>query len=39
MSWSVNIGSISNSAPVVIGAHPGSEFFKGWLDEARIQIG
>jgi len=38
-SKSVNIGSISNSAPVVIGAHPGSEFFKGWLDEARIQIG
>ena len=38
-SKSVSIGSISNSAPVVIGAHPGSEFFKGSLDEASIEIG
>jgi hypothetical protein len=33
------VGSIANTAPVVIGAHPGSEFFKGSLDEASIEIG
>jgi hypothetical protein len=38
-SKSVSIGSMSNTAPVVIGSHPGSEFFKGALDEASIQIG
>jgi Laminin G domain. len=38
-SKSISIGSISNSAPVVIGAHPGSEFFRGSLDEASITIG
>lgn len=38
-SKTANVGSISNSEPVVIGAHPGSEFFKGSLDEASIQIG
>jgi len=37
-SKAVSVGSISNTAPVVIGAHPGSEFFKGALDEASIQI-
>ncbi len=34
-----NLGSIANDAPVVIGAHPGSEFFNGSLDEASIQVG
>jgi hypothetical protein len=33
------VGSISNTAPVVIGSHPGSEFFHGSLDEASIGIG
>jgi hypothetical protein len=34
-----NIGSITPSDAVPIGARPGSEFFKGSLDEASIQIG
>ena len=38
-SKAATIGSIANDAPVVIGAHPGSEFFNGSLDEASIQIG
>ena len=33
------IGSISNSADLVIGARPGSEFFIGSLDEASVRIG
>lgn len=33
------VGSISNRAPLVIGARPGSEFFQGALDEAYVQIG
>jgi hypothetical protein len=33
------IGSLSNRAPLVIGSRPGSEFFRGALDEAYIQIG
>lgn len=37
-SQSSTIGSISNSDPVVLGAHPGSEFFKGMLDEASIEF-
>ena len=35
----INIGSISNSSPVVIGAYPGKEFFEGYLDEAKIEVG
>ena len=38
-SKAANLGSIANDAPVVIGAHPGSEFFNGSLDEASIQVG
>lgn len=38
-SQTVAVGSIANAAPVVIGAHPGSEFFEGSLDEASIEIG
>jgi len=38
-SKAANLGSMSNTEPVVIGAHPGSEFFKGTLDEASIQVG
>jgi hypothetical protein len=38
-SKSVSIGSISNSAPILIGSHGGSEYFKGTLDEVSIQIG
>ncbi|HET6563722.1 MAG TPA: LamG-like jellyroll fold domain-containing protein [Marmoricola sp.] len=36
---SVRIGSISNSSPVVIGAHPGGHWFRGTLDEASIKVG
>ena len=38
-SKAATIGSIANTDPVVIGAHPGSEFFTGSLDEASIQVG
>jgi hypothetical protein len=38
-SKTANVGSISNTDPVVIGARPGSEFFNGSLDEASIQVG
>ena len=33
------VGSISNTADMVIGAHPGSEFFQGTLDEASVRLG
>ncbi|MEA2254708.1 MAG: hypothetical protein QOG35_753 [Solirubrobacteraceae bacterium] len=33
------VGSISNSAPVIIGSHPSAEFFHGSLDEASISVG
>ena len=33
------VGSISNHAPLVFGARPGSEFFQGALDEAYVQVG
>jgi hypothetical protein len=33
------VGAISNTADLVIGAHPGSEFFQGSLDEASISVG
>jgi len=38
-SKAATIGSIANTASVVIGARPGSEFFKGSLDHASIRIG
>jgi hypothetical protein len=38
-SKSGKVGSISNSEPVVIGAYPGKEFFKGTLDEVSISKG
>ena len=38
-SKAARVGSISNLAPVEIGAWPGAEFFKGSLDEASIAIG
>jgi hypothetical protein len=34
-----NVGSIANTASVVIGARPGSDWYQGSLDEASIQIG
>jgi hypothetical protein len=34
-----NIGSISNTAPLVIGAHPDGDWYSGNLDEVSIQIG
>jgi len=33
------VGSISNTVPVEIGAHPGSDWYKGRLDEVQITIG
>jgi Concanavalin A-like lectin/glucanases superfamily len=36
---SASVGSISNSAPVAIGARPGSDWYHGALDEASLQIG
>ena len=38
-SKTATLGSIANSASVVIGARPGSEFFRGALDHASIRIG
>ena len=38
-SKSATIGSIANTAAVPIGARPGSEYFKGSLDEASVQVG
>jgi Concanavalin A-like lectin/glucanases superfamily len=34
-----NVGSISNSAPLVIGAHPAGDWYLGTLDEVSIRIG
>ena len=34
-----NVGSISNTAPMVIGSRPGGDWYSGDLDELRIQIG
>jgi hypothetical protein len=34
-----SVGTISNSAPLLIGSRGGSEFFKGALDEASVVIG
>jgi hypothetical protein len=34
-----SLGTISNTVQVAVGSHPGSEFFRGSLDEASIQIG
>ena len=33
------VGSISNTAPVVIGSHPGADWYQGSLDEATISTG
>jgi Concanavalin A-like lectin/glucanases superfamily len=33
------VGSISNTAPVVVGSHPGADWYHGSLDEASISIG
>jgi hypothetical protein len=33
------VGSISNTSAADIGAHPGSDWTKGKLDEASITIG
>jgi PKD repeat protein len=38
-SQAANIGSIANTAPITIGSHPGSDWYRGSLDEASIQIG
>jgi hypothetical protein len=38
-SKAASVGSIANTADIVIGARPGSDWYKGQLDEASIQIG
>jgi hypothetical protein len=38
-SKAASVGSIANTADVVIGARPGSDWYKGQVDEASIQIG
>jgi hypothetical protein len=38
-SKAATIGSIANTTDVTIGARPGSDWYKGQLDEASIQIG
>ena len=38
-SQAARVGSIANSADLVIGARPGSEFFIGSLDEASVVVG
>jgi hypothetical protein len=38
-SKSGSVGSITNGAAVAIGARPGSEYFRGTLDEASISVG
>lgn len=38
-SQAFKVGSISNTSPVTIGSHPGSDWYNGDLDEASIQVG
>ena len=38
-SKAASIGSISNTTDVVIGSHPGADWYQGQLDEASVQIG
>jgi Concanavalin A-like lectin/glucanases superfamily len=38
-SQPADIGAITNTAPVVIGARPGSDWYQGALDEASVQVG
>ena len=37
-SQAANIGSIANTDPVIIGSHPGADWYQGSLDEASIRI-
>jgi hypothetical protein len=36
---SASLGSISNTQPLVIGAHPGSDWYSGTLDEPSLKFG
>jgi hypothetical protein len=38
-STPATVGPISNTAPVIIGSHPGADWYNGALDEAGISIG
>jgi Concanavalin A-like lectin/glucanases superfamily len=38
-SKAANVGAIANTADVVIGARPGSDWYQGQLDDASVQIG
>ncbi len=37
-SKSAKLGSISNTLPLVVGAHPGADWYNGSLDEASLQF-
>ena len=37
-SQAANVGSIANTDPVIIGSHPGADWYQGSLDEASIRI-
>ena len=37
-SQAANVGSIANTDPVIIGSHPGADWYLGSLDEASIRI-
>jgi hypothetical protein len=38
-SSSANLGAISNTAPLMVGARTaGMEFFQGWIDEVHMTI-
>jgi hypothetical protein len=38
-SKTASLGSISNTQPLVIGAHPGSDWYSGTLDEPSLKFG
>jgi hypothetical protein len=38
-SKSVSLGGITDTDPLIIGAHPGSDYYKGILDEANVTVG
>jgi hypothetical protein len=38
-SKSASVGGITDSDRLIIGAHPGGDYYKGFLDEASITIG
>jgi hypothetical protein len=35
----VTLGSITDTDPLIIGAHPNSDYYNGVLDEASVTVG